>query len=200
MIIYQICRKAKDVILTIFEYVLTSLKFKCNGVSYSTFKTKGIPYIEINRHGGKLKIGKNFKMNNFYRCNVIGYKVPCAFVVAENCSLLIGDNVGMSQATIVAMDNVEIKNNVKIGGGTRIYSSDFHSLDKHVRRGPEDLINRKSAPVIIGNDVFIGAGSIILKGVTIGDGAIIGAGSIVTKSIPGNEVWAGNPARFIKKL
>lgn len=49
----------------------------------------------------------------------------------------------------------------------------------------------------IGNDVFIGAHSTILKGVTIGDKAIIGAGSVVAKSVPAGEIWAGNPARFI---
>ncbi len=53
--------------------------------------------------------------------------------------------------------------------------------------------------VIIQENVFVGAGSIITKPVIIGHDSIIGAGSVVTKSIPENEVWAGNPARFIKK-
>lgn len=53
--------------------------------------------------------------------------------------------------------------------------------------------------VNIGKRVFIGTNSIIANAVTIGDGALIGAGSIVTKDIPSAEVWAGNPARFIKK-
>lgn len=57
-----------------------------------------------------------------------------------------------------------------------------------------------SAPVIIGDDVFIGARAIILKGVTIGDGAVIGAGSVVTKSIPPRVIAAGNPARIIKEI
>ncbi len=51
----------------------------------------------------------------------------------------------------------------------------------------------------IGNNVFLGAGTIITKSVTIGDNVIVGAGSIVTKDIPSNEIWAGVPARFIKK-
>ena len=53
--------------------------------------------------------------------------------------------------------------------------------------------------VYIGNNVFIGANTIITKAVTIGNNVLIGAGSIVTKDIPDNEVWAGNPARFIRK-
>ena len=55
-------------------------------------------------------------------------------------------------------------------------------------------------PVEIKDGVFVGAHSIILKGVTIGEGSIIGAGSVVTKSIPAGEVWAGNPAKFIRKI
>ena len=56
-----------------------------------------------------------------------------------------------------------------------------------------------TSDVYIGNNVFIGAHTIITNPVRIGDGAIIGAGSLVTKDIPANEVWAGNPARFIRK-
>lgn len=96
------------------------------------------------------------------------------------------------------MANIKILNNVKIGG-TCIYTSDFHSLNAEIRRSKEDLQQRKTAPVTIGNDVFIGAHCIILKGVSIGDNSIIGAGSVVTKSIPSGEIWAGNPAHFIKK-
>lgn len=51
----------------------------------------------------------------------------------------------------------------------------------------------------IGNDVWVGIGAIILSGVKIGDGAAIGAGSVVTKDVPPYEVWAGNPAKFIRK-
>lgn len=58
----------------------------------------------------------------------------------------------------------------------------------------------KSRPVNIGKNVFVGGHVIILKGVTIGDGAIIGAGSVVTKDVPTNEIWAGNPATFVKKV
>ena len=60
--------------------------------------------------------------------------------------------------------------------------------------------NRCIAPVIIEDTVFIGAKCIILKGVTIGQNSIVGAGSVVTKSIPADEIWGGNPAKFIRKL
>lgn len=84
-----------------------------------------------------------------------------------------------------------------MGGGVRIYDTDFHWLDFEKRMNEAGgAVN----PVVIKNGVFIGANSIILKGVTIGEKAIVGAGSVVTRSIPDGEIWAGNPAKFIRKI
>ena len=86
-------------------------------------------------------------------------------------------------------------------GGTKVYDTDFHSLDYTKRRiSKEDMGDKKMAKVTIEHDAFIGAGCLILKGVTIGACSIVGAGSVVTKSIPPHQLWAGNPARFIRAL
>lgn len=109
----------------------------------------------------------------------------------------------MSQTSLVASGaDITIGDYTLLGGGVKVYTSDFHSMDYKKRRSPGkmDQGDRKCAPVTIGHDCFIGAGSIILKGVTIGDYSIIGAGSVVTKSVPSGEIWAGNPARFVKKI
>ena len=53
--------------------------------------------------------------------------------------------------------------------------------------------------VHIGKRVFIGMNTLIVSPVSVGDGAVVGAGSVVTKDIPTDEIWAGNPAKFIKK-
>ncbi len=58
----------------------------------------------------------------------------------------------------------------------------------------------KCAPIKIDEDVFIGAGWIVVRGVTIGKGSVIGAGSVVTKMVPAGQVWAGNPARYIRDV
>lgn len=85
------------------------------------------------------------------------------------------------------------------GGGVKLYDTDFHSISYEERiQKPDPGI--KSKPILIKEGAFIGAHSIILKGVTVGRHSVIGAGSVVTKDIPDNEVWAGNPARFIRKL
>lgn len=154
----------------------------------------------VARRAKGMTIGENFAMNNGISHNPIGMPQPCTFFVDRGCSITIGNNVGISQTALIAHADITIGDNVKIGGGTCVYTSDFHSLNSELRRTGEDLKHRKTAPVTIEHDVFIGARCIILKGVTIGENSIVGAGSVVTKSIPANEIWAGNPAKFIRKI
>lgn len=79
--------------------------------------------------------------------------------------------------------------------------TDAHSLNYVDRRdGDVDMSNRVDRPIVIEDDVLIGAYTIVLKGVTIGARSVIGAGSVVTKDIPADCVAAGNPAKVIKFL
>ena len=86
-----------------------------------------------------------------------------------------------------------------IGSGCLITDTDSHPLNWEDRLHNDDS-KTKSKPIIIEDNVFIGARSIVLKGVTIGRGSVIGAGSVVIHSVPSNVVACGNPARVIKKL
>lgn len=152
-------------------------------------------------HGGKkMSIGENFSINNGIKGNPIGCYERCTFFVDKGAVLTIGDNVGISQTALICHKSISIGDNVKIGGGVCIYDTDFHSLDSEIRRSKKDIKHRVEKPVIIHDNVFIGAKSIILKGVEIGENSIIGAGSVVTKSVPANQIWAGNPAHFIRNL
>lgn len=163
-------------------------------------ESRGIPFIRVNK-ASTITIGKNFIINNGERFNSIGRQEKCVFSIRANAELTIGNNVGISSSTIFCNKEVSIGNNVKIGGNTCIYDTDFHSLDFEQRRNKyEDVANTRSKAVRIGNDVFIGAHTTILKGVTIGDRSIVGAGSVVTKNIPPDEIWGGNPAVFIKHI
>jgi acetyltransferase-like isoleucine patch superfamily enzyme len=164
------------------------------------FITKGVPYVSIAR-GGKCNIGHDFKMNNNIRGNPIGRSQRCILFVDKGAELTIGNNVGMSSTAIVCHLSIQIGNDVKIGGGVCIYDTDFHSLDPTFRSIAEsDKINTKTVPVIIKDNVFIGAHTTILKGSIIGRNAVIGACSVVTRNIPDNEIWAGNPAKKIKDV
>lgn len=104
----------------------------------------------------------------------------------------------MSSTRLWIHESARIGTNVKIGGCVLITDTDAHPMDYVARRSSND--GTKSAPVVIEDDVWVGAHCIILKGVTIGARSIIGAGSVVTKSIPADCVAAGNPCRVIKNL
>ena len=171
-----------------------------NTISYKRYRIVGVPYITT-RDKGKIVFGDNLKMNNGLLANQIGFNSPCIFR-AENGTIFIGDNVGMSQTAIIAKDNdVIIGNHVIMGGGVKIFTTDFHSLDYENRRETEkDKQNRNGEPVLIGDDCFIGAGVIILKGVHIGARSVIGAGSVVTRNIPNDVIAAGNPCKVIREI
>jgi acetyltransferase-like isoleucine patch superfamily enzyme len=174
---------------------------KLNGVIVGRgFKSRGLPIVDVSLTG-KLVLGENFVMNNGNRYNPIGRQQKCIFFVGKNAELIIGKNVGISSSALVCEKGIRIGDYVKIGGNVVIYDTDFHPLDSVLRRSPDkEEMNTVRKEVVIGNNVFIGAHSTVLKGVHIGENSIIGAGSVVTKSIPNNEIWAGNPAVFIRKI
>lgn len=179
---------------------VTHYKFLCNGVEYkSDFKSYGIPVVSVSLKG-TMRVGSGLIFNSGKLFNMIGRQQQCFFVVGKDATLVIGDNVGLSSTAIVCHKSIEICDNVRIGGGVVIYDTDFHSLDVSERANIPEIENARKGNVRIENGVFIGAHSIILKGVTIGQSSIIGAGSVVSKSIPPNEIWAGNPAIFIRKI
>lgn len=110
--------------------------------------------------------------------------------------LTIGYGSGIGANGTVA-DDVFIGKNVMIGQEVLMITSN-HRMDRlDVPMGQQGMTETK--PIVIGNDVWIGARVTILPGVHIGNGCVIGAGSILTKNVPDFEVWGGNPARFIKK-
>lgn len=199
MLIYKLIRKVKGIVIKKLDGLFTYIILKGNSVKFKNFSTIGVPYVMVAR-GAVMIVGKNFKMNNGIKGNPIGCYSRCTFFVDRNKKIIIGDNVGISQSALIAIDDITIENDVKIGGGVKIYTSDFHSLDPNIRKTNDDINNRKKAPVIIHKNAFIGAFSIILKGVEVGENSIVGAGSVITKSIPVNEIWAGNPAKFIRKI
>ena len=121
--------------------------------------------------------------------------------VLSNAELIIGKDSGMSNTVIQCHEKIIIGNNVNIGAGCLIMDSNFHSTNWKDRLDrAKDIANHKNAPVVIGDVVFIGARSIICKGVTIGDHSMIAAGSVVTRNVPANQIWGGNPAKFIKEI
>jgi acetyltransferase-like isoleucine patch superfamily enzyme len=160
-----------------------------------------MPYINgklLIYNRGKLVLGKKNKFNSTVYSNFVGLNKPCTIQVEEGASLYIGDYSGFSGVSIYCREKITIGRYLFCGGNVSIWDSDFHPLNYEKRR--DGILGTFNAPIIIGDDVFIGANSIILKGVNIGDRAIIGAGSVVKKNITCDEIWAGNPAKKISKL
>ena len=150
-------------------------------------------------NSGKCIFGKNLIFNNSLTSNFVGLFKPCTIYVEKTGYLEIGDNSGFSGVSIYCSNRIVLGRYINCGGNVSIWDTDFHPLNFQDRR-MNDNSKINSAPIVIGDDVFIGANSIILKGVNIGTRTIIGAGSVVTKDIPADEIWAGNPIRYIKKI
>ncbi|MBE6328076.1 MAG: acyltransferase [Bacteroidales bacterium] len=181
----------------------------CSGIGYDkTWRVEGRIYVKkrswfakriLGRQGGYLSIGRNFTCLNKMASNSIGLIQPCMFNYSmDGAKLTIGDNVGISGSTLNCTTSITIGDNTNIGSGCLITDTDSHPIHWIIRR--ENREPAPKSPIIIGNDVFIGARTIVLKGVTIGDGAVIGAGSVVSNDIPPRVIACGNPARVIKEI
>ena len=148
---------------------------------------------------GKIDIGDNFCMTSGEYINPISSNLQASFYTdSTNAKIRIGDNVGMSSTRIWIHDGLTIGNNVKIGGGVLLIDTDCHPIDYFVRRNSNE--GTCSAPIVIEDDVWLGAQCIILKGVTIGARSVIGAGSVVTRDIPSDCIAGGNPCKVLKMM
>jgi acetyltransferase-like isoleucine patch superfamily enzyme len=118
-------------------------------------------------------------------------------IFTNKCNVLVGDYVLINTSCYFeAMAPIIIGNNVLIGYGTALLTTN------HYFKNPKLLINKQgiiSKPIIIQDDVWIGARSVILPGVTIGKGSVIAAGAVVTKNVESYSVVGGIPAKLIKK-
>lgn len=172
---------------------------KFTKVNYGkNLRLKGVPVI-FNSSGAKLEIGHNVTVNSSFLSNLIGlYQRTIIVTRTPEAEIKIGDNVGISGATIYARKSIIIGENTHVGGNAKIVDNDFHPLEIEARNADiKEKIGTR--PVIIGKNCFIGCNSLILKGTVLGDGCIVGAGSVVSGKFEDNSIIAGNPARLIKK-
>ena len=159
----------------------------------------GFPRLRFGE-GCDVKIGKGFICRSAGNTSLDDI-TSSYMVVHSGAQLHIGNNSGISDTVIVCTTSITIGYYVNIGNGTIIIDSDMHHLDWQTRIDREsDRQGLNNQPVTIGNHVFIGMRTIILKGVTIGDKSVVAAGSVVCRDIPPCEMWGGNPAHFIKKI
>jgi acetyltransferase-like isoleucine patch superfamily enzyme len=175
---------------------LTLKLFKRNVVFKIGLRINKWPILNIDKKAN-LILGENIifnSSNNSYHVNMFApVKIQCD---KPNAMIKIGDYTRIHGSCIHAFELIEIGNNCLIAANCQIIDSNGHALEKNKRFTSQGF----TSPIKIGNNVWIGTGCIILPGVTIGDGSIVAAGSVVTKSIPGNSIYGGNPAQFIRKI
>lgn len=114
----------------------------------------------------------------------------CRIGILKNATLTLGNGYINFDSKIYCYNNIKIGNKVFISEGVTIIDSDVHNINNR---------DNVSAPIVIGDNVWIGINATILKGVSIGDGAIIAAGSVVTKDVPPRTLVGGVPAKIIKE-
>ncbi len=168
-----------------------------NGVTFG--KNIGIYGVPRIQNKGKIEIGSNARLtstNNAYNSgNLIG---GCYLRTSKGAEILIGDEVFLNGTSIVSEIQVRLGSRIMIGANTLIFDTNTHTISPTNRI--RNTNNVKKAPVSIEDDVWIGSNCIILKGVKIGQGSIVAAGSVVTSHVEPFSVYAGNPAKLIRKI
>lgn len=182
--------------------------FFLNNIKYGkNFRVFNYLYLKIHV-GALVQIGNNCTIMSGAGLNPLSRNIKTCIYVGKKATLKLGNDVGISSSTLWVKESVSIGNSVAIGADCIIMDTDAHNLDWKIRCSEEtneygesvDMVTAASAPIVIEDNVLVGARCIILKGVTIGARSIIGSGSIVTKDIPSDCIAAGNPCKVIKSI
>lgn len=165
---------------------------------HADWRVFGFPILSRADHS-VVSIGRRLVLRSSRGSNSIGVFQPVVLrTLLPNSRLVIGDDVGMSGSAVVAAKSIVIGNRVLLGSGALIIDNDLHPLDPMQRARSEERSGAR--PVVIEDDVFVGARAVILKGVVIGEGAVVGAAAVVTTSVAPFTVVAGNPARQVRQI
>lgn len=161
----------------------------------------GIPLIQ-QHPGSSISISNAVTVTSAARYTALGVtQRTLVRTVLPGATIGIGSDTGLSGAVVVAAKEIEIGRRCLIGAGAMLVDTDFHPV---VPRGGSrryaSIESADSEPVDVGDDVFIGARAILLKGTRIGEGSVVGAGAVVNGDWPARSIIAGNPARLIGEL
>lgn len=175
--------------MNVFQKVLAILKFLILKVYYlQRLETKGWSIFALSarfRIFGKLSLGNRISISPYSYIDIKG-------------KASIGQNSNFNDGfRLVCRESVHIGSHVLVASNVAVYD---HDHDYQLKGGHLNFSGYTTQPVVIGDHVWIGDQTVILKGVTIGSNSIIGAGSVVTGSIPSNVVAAGNPCKVIRMI
>jgi len=178
-------------LFTKFIYREPMFRYRCASVGRRLQLEGAVPQIIGN---GRIVVGDDFRVGT-RNTWVVGFKV------SEGAELTIGNRVSINYQTVISVaKRVTIGDHVMIAGNAQIFDNISHPLSPARRLRYESFTLDEAAPVTIGNNVWIGGGAIIMRGVTIGENSVIAAGSIVTRDVPPNTLVGGNPARILRDI
>jgi acetyltransferase-like isoleucine patch superfamily enzyme len=155
--------------------------------------------------GSRLQIGAHSVLNSDNDTSFVPIASCVKFALGKDAAIVVGRHSDLNGCCITAYEQVEVGSYVQIGPGSWITDTDLHAIDPFVRRAqlegrPYDWTGVARSPVVIEDDVWLGANVVVLKGVRIGRGSVVGVGSVVAFDIPPMSIAAGNPARVIKHI
>ena len=178
---------------------IPKLMMKLQGVKYGKGCVfYGLPVI-ICTKDSSMTLGDGVVCVSSFLSNLVGLYQRSIIFARAGAKVVLEDDVRMSGVTIYSRESIRIGKHTSIGGNVKIFDHDFHPIDPQERLEHPNS-GMKTRPVDIGENVFIGANVIILKGSKIGNNCVIGAGAVVSGTFEDNTVIAGNPAKVIKKL
>jgi acetyltransferase-like isoleucine patch superfamily enzyme len=179
-----------ELFLLIKKIVVVSPLFRSICTSVGTkLSIESLPYV---RGNGNIIIGDNVKISGKIGIQLVGKNKP---------TLKIGNNtfIGSSSAFNLRSEII-IGNDCLIANSVFMQDNDGHPLEPISRARGDAPLSTQVNPIYIGDNVWIGRASSILKGVKIGNNAIVGAGSIVTRNVEEGTIVAGNPAKVISTV
>lgn len=184
---------------TAFWSLVARLRLRAHGATVGkALRVRGPLRLHCHRTA-RIRIGDHCRIQSGFAGNPVGGNGRMSLWVGPGASLTLGHRVGLSNSTIVCLRSVTLEDEVFLGGDSKIYDTDFHSLDPRERLTPGNPGSR-TQPVVIHRRAFVGGHAILLKGTSVGEAAVVGAGSVVRSAVPALQIWAGNPARFLAHL
>ncbi len=150
---------------------------------FNLIRVHGFPTLK--KHNGSVSVGRRTTIWPGVKFAAVSKDPAKPAEIRVGAYSSIGDNT-----QIHCCEKVTIGDHVLISWGVNIVENNYHNTADNAIR---------TAPITIGDRVWIGCNVIVLSGVTIGDGSIIAAGSVVTKDVPPRSLVAGNPAKVIRE-
>lgn len=161
---------------------------------------QGRPIVSLTP-GSRILIGARCVLCSDSQINALGINHPVVLrTLRPGSEIVIGEDTGMSGGSICAASSIRIGKGCLIGANVTLADTDFHALNSVNRRYNKNPGDIAVSPIVIEDNVFIGADVFVLKGVTIGKNSVIGAGAVVTRDVPENSIAVGNPARIVKRI